>query len=33
MNENMQNEDIETGVVILGAFLAVYSICFFIWII
>jgi hypothetical protein len=33
MNENMQNEDIETGVVILGAFLAVYFICFIIWIV
>jgi hypothetical protein len=33
MNENMQNEDIETGVVILGAFLTVYFICFIIWIV
>ena len=33
MIENKQNEDIEIGVVILGGFLAVYSICFFIWII
>ena len=33
MIENKQNEDIEIGVVILGGFLAVYFIGFFIWIV